>query len=436
MARNEKKNRLLRTSRRDWLRSLPLGLIDLTDLPMKAPFAVIYLLGAVWAWGKRESVAALADITPLTSPALAFVMKNFFSVYLVAGAVALLVLLFYPMGRKATEDELQRVGLVNRAGEAPRLLRRRKDREYPRVTIWEFDDRGVSLQEWIDQQGRIEAALDITIIKIQYGKSKRRVLLYTVTAKNDFPDLLPWKNAYLSKQSFVLALGESPMGPVTTDLTNIPHVLLGGSTGSGKTVLLKLLLMQTLQKGAKVYIADFKGGVDYPQTWREKCKMCFDEDTLLSMLEFLVDELQTRKKLFSGKAANLDEYNNRYDTHLERYIFACDEVAEILDRTGRTKADKDRIGQVENKLATIARQGRAFGVHLILATQRPDATIIPGQIRNNIDFRVCGRADSTLSQIILDNSSAAELIPKTARGRFILHDGTVFQAYWLDEDRI
>ncbi len=52
-----------------------------------------------------------------------------------------------------------------------------------------------------------------------------------------------------------------------------------------------------------------------------------------------------------------------------------------------------------------------------------------------MDFRVCGRADSVLSQIILDNTSAAEQIPKDARGRFITGDGTVFQGYLFDEER-
>ncbi len=108
----------------------------------------------------------------------------------------------------------------------------------------------------------------------------------------------------------------------------------------------------------------------------------------------------------------------------------------MLDRTGRSKEDKELLAQIESRLATIARLGRAFGIHLILATQRPDATIIPGQIKNNLDFRVCGRADNVLSQIILDNTSAAEQIPKDARGRFILGDGTVFQGYLLDEGRL
>ena len=118
-----------------------------------------------------------------------------------------------------------------------------------------------------------------------------------------------------------------------------------------------------------------------------------------------------------------------------RLIFACDEVAEMLDKTGADNERKKLLAQIENRLS-IARQGRAFGIHLILATQRPDAMIIPGQIRNNMDFRVCGRADSVLSQIILDNTSAAEQIPKDARGCFITGDGTVFQGYLFDEGQL
>ena len=129
-------------------------------------------------------------------------------------------------------------------------------------------------------------------------------------------------------------------------------------------------------------------------------------------------------------------YNETTEQPLPRLIFACDEVAEMLDKTGADNERKKLLAQIENRLSTIARQGRAFGIHLILATQRPDATIIPGQIRNNMDFRVCGRADSVLSQIILDNTSAAEQIPKDARGRFITGDGTVFQGYLFDEGQL
>lgn len=66
-----------------------------------------------------------------------------------------------------------------------------------------------------------------------------------------------------------------------------------------------------------------------------------------------------------------------------------DEVAEILDKTGLTKEEKEQVTRIENRLSTIARQGRAFGIHLFLSTQRPDANILSGQIKNNIGYRIC-----------------------------------------------
>ena len=165
--------------------------------------------------------------------------------------------------------------------------------------------------------------------------------------------------------------------------------------------------------------------------------MVFTESDLLMTLVKLVHMLEQRKATFlSVGCANLDEYNQKLGCCVPRCIFACDEVAELLDRTGADNEKKKLLAQIENRLSTIARQGRAFGIHLILATQRPDAMIIPGQIRNNMDFRVCGRADSVLSQIILDNTSAAEQIPKDARGRFITGDGTVFQGYLFNEEQL
>ena len=319
----------------------------------------------------------------------------------------------------------------------PELLRKRQDQEHPRVTVWEFRNQSIPLAVWEEKQAALEAALDVSIVKIIYGKSRSRVLIYAAPTQTSLPDILRWSDSYLSSDSFVLTLGESLLGPVTVNLAHIPHILLGGSTGSGKSVLLKLLLMQALYKGAEVYIADFKGGVDFSKVWHQKCRMCFTEAELLDTLDNLVRELEQRKGLLAKTGCpNLDAYNEATGENLPRLVFGCDEVAEVLDRTGCSKGDKELLAQIESRLATIARLGRAFGIHLILATQRPDATIIPGQIKNNLDFRVCGRADNVLSQIILDNTSAADQIPKDARGRFITGDGTVFQGYLFDEGRL
>ena len=430
MTRNEKFQIQRRTVRRDLWRRWG----GVSALSPKVFFIPLYLAGAAFVWSRQDAISAQAERTELISPVLEAAMTHALAAYLLAGGVALAVLMVYPFGRKAAHDQLQSIGLVNHAGMAPTLLRKRRDKDNPRVTVWEFQNQSVPLTAWEDKRAAIEAALDVSIVKMTYGKGKSRVLVYAVPAQVSLPEVLPWQDEYLSPESFVLVLGESLLGPVTVNLANIPHILLGGSTGSGKSVLLKLLLMQALRKGAEVCIADFKGGVDYPKAWRQRCRMCFTEDDLLYTLDQLAAVLEYRKERLSDTGCkDLDAYNEATGENLPRLVFACDEVAELLDKTGRSKEDREQLGKIENRLATLARLGRAFGIHLILATQRPDANIIPGQIRNNMDFRVCGRAESVLSQIILDNSSAAEQIPKDARGRFITGDGTVFQGYLFDE---
>lgn len=433
MTQNEK----FQIQRRNTLRNLWQKLSGTPEFPVKLVLAALYLMGAAYVCVKQAAWRTLAGNIPLLSPLLKAAMEHALTAYLLAGAATLPVLLLYPFGRRAAKDQLQCIGLINHAGMPPDLLRKRRDKNNARVTVWEFRNQSIPLQEWEKKRLAIETALGITIVKLTYAKGKRRVLVYAVPAGDDLPEVLKWKDSYLSLDSFVLVLGESYTGPVTVNLTHIPHILLGGSTGSGKSVLLKLLLMQALRKGAEVYIADFKGGVDFPKVWHEKCRMCFTEEDLCDTLDRLVEELERRKSALKALGCpNIDAYNEIAERPLQRLIFACDEVAEVLDKTGRSKEDKELLAQIENRLSTIARLGRAFGIHLILATQRPDANIIPGQIKNNMDFRVCGRADSVLSQIILDNTSAAEQIPKDARGRFITGDGTVFQGYLFDEEQI
>ena len=429
MTQNEKMNIQRRLNRHTFM-----GQNEFFILFLKSSAVLLYLIGAVWVWRKQTAISSYAETIALLSPIMKAGMTHAFPVYLLLGGAVLIYLLLYPFGRRMAKGQLQSIGLTNHAGMVPELLRKKRDKGHPRVTIWEFRNQSIPLAEWEDNRAAIEAALDISIIKMTYGKGKSRVLVYAVPAQIDLPEIICWKGKYLSPDSFVLVLGESLLGPVTVNLAHIPHILLGGSTGSGKSVLLKLLLMQAMKKGASVFIADFKGGVDFPPLWHRDCRICFEEIDLLDLLTGLVAELERRKEIFrTVGCSNIDTYNKATGENLQRLIFACDEVAEVLDKTGADAERKKMLAQIETRLSTIARQGRAFGIHLILATQRPDAAIIPGQIRNNMDFRVCGRADSVLSSIILDNTDAADLIPKDARGRFLLHDGTIFQAYWFEE---
>ena len=414
-----------------------LSRLETTDhAPVKLIFIALYILGAILVRSTQADIAAVTERIEFISPMAEFAAKNILATYLIGGGIAVTILMLLPLGKRAVQEQLRSVGLVNHSDEAPELKRRTKDKSNPRISIWEFTSQGIPLKVWKDKQAAIETALDITIVNIKNGSGKSRVLVYAVPAISDLPDMIHWSDKYLSRQSFVLSLGESFTGPVTVDLAKVPHILLGGSTGSGKSVLLKLLLMQAIRKDANVCIADFKGGVDFPPAWHKACRMCFEEQSTLELLTELTEELERRKQLFaSAGLPNIDSYNAGREEKLKRHIFACDEIAEMLDKTGLTKEQKEIVTKIESRLSMIARQGRAFGIHLILATQRPDANILSGQIRNNINCRICGRADNILSQIILDNTAAAEQIPKDASGRFLLHDGTVFQAYWFDDTK-
>ena len=414
-----------------------LSRLDAVDhAPVKPIFLLLYILGAILIRGTQANIAAVTERIEFISPMAEFAARNIFTTYLIGGGIAVTILMLLPLGKRTVQEQLRSVGLVNHSDEAPELKRQTKDKANPRISIWEFTSQGIPLKIWKDKQAAIETALDITIVNIKNGSGKSRVLVYAVPAISDLPDMIQWSDKYLSRQSFVLSLGESFTGPVTVDLAKVPHILLGGSTGSGKSVLLKLLLMQAIRKDANVCIADFKGGVDFPPAWHKSCRMCFEEQSTLELLTELTEELERRKQLFaSAGLPNIDSYNAGGEEKLKRHIFACDEIAEMLDKTGLTKEQKETVTRIESRLSMIARQGRAFGIHLILATQRPDANILSGQIRNNINCRICGRADNILSQIILDNTAAAEQIPKDASGRFLLHDGTVFQAYWFDDTK-
>ncbi len=365
------------------------------------------------------------------------IIQLLFPIYSVAGFMILVMFIGTPRGAMSINENLWRIGLTNHAGEAPLLLRRyKRDKEF-NITVMEFEPNGISVMEWQDKKERIETALNVHIIKIEQGISKRRILLHTVSGNDGLPKTIFWQEEYLSSEDFTLIFGYSMTGQVKINLAKTPHILLGGLTGSGKSVLLKLLIMQCIKKDAEVFIADFKGGVDFLPEWHEMSYIITEENTLLEVLTELVNELENRKQVLRKYGcANIGEYNKVYANKMKRIVFACDEVAEVLDKTGLSKDAKDLVTQIEGKLSIIARQGRAFGIHLILATQRPDANILTGQIRNNIDFRVCGRADNVLSQIILDNTEAADKIPKESQGLFITHDGVVFQGYLFDEKAV
>ncbi len=91
------------------------------------------------------------------------------------------------------------------------------------------------------------------------------------------------------------------------------------------------------------------------------------------------------------------------------------------------------IDEIIGIISKIARQGRAFGINLVLSTQRPDADVVIGQIKSNMGYKICGKADDILSRIVVGHSKASE-IQSEEIGRFINENGILIQGFFFDED--
>lgn len=369
---------------------------------------------------------------PFSSELFRYIFIIFMAEMAIMGVLGICTLIGYPHEAKKYERQLLKIGFVDKLGATPALLSKRKDKN---GVIMVFFSDGLPLSKYKDHAEEIETALNVKIVSANYGKDMRHVVIRAISAVNDEQDIIKWDDKYLSGKDFELVLGESYFGTESIDIAVTPHILIGGGSGSGKSKLLKLILMECVQKGAKVYLADFKGGVDYPYVWHKRCSIITDAQQLENQLDKILVTMEERTKLLvEAETPNIGEYNEKTGAGLPRIIVACDEIAEVLDKTGLEKEEKVLVGQIESKLSTIARLGRAFGIHLALATQRPSSDILKGEIKNNMGYRACGRADKVLSQIILDNTDGAEKISPNDQGMFLTNSGVLFKAYYIDDD--
>lgn len=314
--------------------------------------------------------------------------------------IACVTLSAIPLGASHIANAFLRIGITNAAGEPPLLTKRWTE---DGKTVIELFSQGIPLTEFQNHLEEIESALDRRITKILEGHNKQHIMLYLAPGNAKLPQkiYLPILDRYLPK----ILLGESLDGPLIVDLNKQPHCLIAGSTGSGKTTLIKSIIVQLLidrYSPCNVFLIDLKGGLDYPPNWRGNlCTFSSTAVDALSLLSYIIQELEQRKILFSiagqqqGKTcSSLDKYNQlRPDNVLPRIAVVVDEIAELTDTTGMDKEYKDLSKAIVGNLATIARLGRAFGINLFIGTQRPDANAIPGQIKNNLDVRICGKAD-------------------------------------------
>ena len=331
-------------------------------------------------------------------------------------------------------DDFSRAGICNQAHEAPLLVKANRDGNIQQLT---FSLKGCPLEYWEDNRTTIESALNVTVLSITQGSNNQLFDLRVVAGCNLMGRLIPWADTYMDDSGTKIVLGINAAGiPVSIDFSQLPHWLLAAATGMGKTQLALLILYQLSQKGYDIYLADYKG-VDFGPEYRKTGHYADDDAALEQMLDSVVHELNHRRTEFSiAGCANLEEYVQTTGEELHRIVVILDETSMILDTTGRDKDGKAVVASITNKLLAIGRLGRALGIHLLVATQRPDVGSVPGSLKAQLDGRICGHtADAQSSIVILDDGSAAKLpaIP----GRFIIRNGSgsdeIIQAYYYHQ---
>ena len=241
------------------------------------------------------------------------------------------------------------------------------------------------------------------------------------------------------KAKLPVALGLGSGGePVMADLADMPHLLIAGSTGSGKSVCMNViicsLMMQCSPLDLQMYLVDPKRVelTAYNGLPHLVAPVLVEVDQAVPALHALIAEMQSRYKKFEARGArNIASYNSKLTRGEERMPYLMLVIDELADLMMTASSD------VEHALCRLAQLGRATGIHLVVATQRPSVDVLTGLIKANFPSRLSFAVSSQVdSRTVLDSGGAEKLLgrgdllfmptnavkPKRLQGAFISDD--------------
>lgn len=320
----------------------------------------------------------------------------------------------------------------------------------PSITRYELQiEKGIKVSQVLRLKNDIALALAAIAVRIEApipGKSA-----IGIEVPNDKPvpvylsDILLTDEFLNASNEIPLALGKDISGNIVIgDLVKMPHLLIAGSTGSGKTVCINSIIcsllfnfaptkLQLLLIDPKMVELILYEGVPHV------IDIVTDVKKAPAALQQMVKLMEERYKLFSERRVrNIQEYNNLEDVEKIPYVvIVIDELADLMMTSSNV---------VETHIARLTQLARAAGIHLIIATQRPSANVITGIIKANVPSRIAFAVASQIdSRVILDMSGAENLIgrgdmlylpiganrPIRAQGAFIgLKEIETIVKYW------
>jgi len=292
-------------------------------------------------------------------------------------------------------------------------------------------------------QANLEEHLDASV-RASFNQGLVWIHLGTHAMPNRI-DLASFRQKTRPEGELPVGIGITREGSRYADLTKMPHLLVGGTTGGGKSVFLRQALTELVRERPptqlRLVLADLKGGMEFTLFSRVPhllCPVVNDVQGFAEAMTVVTEELDRRMGLLrEAGVESLKAWNLAYPERRMPYVVVVvDELGEITIKSSEREDQIARQLNV-NLLSRVARLGRAPGVHMILCTQRPDAEVVPGQIKANLNAILAFRAqDPIQSQILLGQGDiAAALLPAEAPGRAIwkwIDDATTVQTPLLE----
>ncbi|MDQ7043343.1 MAG: DNA translocase FtsK [Sulfurimonas sp.] len=317
----------------------------------------------------------------------------------------------------------------------------------PVVSTFEFKPAAnVKVSKILNLQDDLAMALSAETIRIQApipGKDVVGIEIPNESVETIYlREVLDDKLFIDSSSPLTIALGKDIVGrPFITDLKKLPHLLIAGTTGSGKSVGINAMILSLLYKNSPDQLRllmidpkmlEFSVYNDIPHLLTP---VITKPKQAIAALNNMVNEMERRYELMAeSRTKNIENYNEKIKKeggeHFPYIVVIIDELADLMMTSGK---------DVEHSIARLAQKSRACGIHLIVATQRPSVDVVTGLIKANLPSRVSYRVGQKIdSKIILDQMGAESLLgrgdmlftPPGSTGLVRLH------APWATEEEI